>query len=129
MTKVKALANLLKDGNWHSHLELREVGGTDFRARIGDLDCKLLETPYELESRWALDKSGTKDWRMKRSSQQTQDEMEQLTNEVFNPQPAIERPPLYDPRTRDDYAEKVERGRKLIEEYRKARHNDDIYCS
>ena len=37
MSKKQAVLKLMLDGNWHSHLELRAVGGTRFSARLHDL--------------------------------------------------------------------------------------------
>ena len=37
MTKLQAVLKLMLDGEWHSHLELRAVGGTRFSARLHDI--------------------------------------------------------------------------------------------
>lgn len=101
MSKEVALFNLLKDGQWHNHLEMREVSGTDFRRRLTGIRRKLLDKggQYVIEDRPG---SGhTLDHRLARKEQlrdaptpqpsathlaNVESDMERLNRTVFTPE-------------------------------------------
>lgn len=64
MTRHNALFATLKDGEWHGHIELRELGGTYFTTRISELRKKLEGTKYEIIDRWSERNPGTKEYRL-----------------------------------------------------------------
>ncbi|MDI6808189.1 MAG: hypothetical protein QME66_04290 [Candidatus Eisenbacteria bacterium] len=54
-TNAQKLFGLLKDGNWHTHLEMRAIAGTDFRARLSAIRKQLEGTKYEILDRRGRD--------------------------------------------------------------------------
>lgn len=115
MNKRTALFNLLKDGDWHSHIECRDVGGTEFAARFTELR-QILGEKYEIakkhiqgsEYHYRLQPAGQdiKQPVAPKYEDPDQNYWSRLAREAD------------DPTLRPDYQRMVEKGRAIIKAYR-----------